>query len=78
MTSHRDAERAIADALRRGEYERVALALLLGVASAARSVPEASIDDLLAVLSDDVAPDTNGRGLKARATDRLRRRNGGG
>ena len=53
MTRAHDAEQVLAAALRRGETERVALALLLGVAAAARSLPDASIDDLLALLSDD-------------------------
>ena len=55
MTRTRDDGEVIAAAMQRGEWERVALALLLGVAIAARSVSDANIDDLLAFLSDDDA-----------------------
>ena len=55
MTRHRDDGEVIAAAMQRGEWERVALALLLGVAIAARSMSDANIDDLLAFLSDDDA-----------------------
>ena len=55
MTPRRDDGEVIAAAMQRGEWERVALALLLGVAIAARSMSDANIDDLLAFLSDDDA-----------------------
>jgi hypothetical protein len=45
-------ERALAAAVRRSEWERVALLLLLGVAMAARKAPPGTIDDVLALLSD--------------------------
>ena len=56
MKRTRDDGEVIAAAMQRGEWERVALALLLGVAIAARSMSDANIDDLLVLLSDDDAP----------------------
>jgi hypothetical protein len=44
-------EAAMRAAIRRGEMERVALRLLLGVAMAARTLPPGTIDDVLALLS---------------------------
>jgi hypothetical protein len=44
-------EAAMRSAIRRGEMERVALRLLLGVAMAARTLPPGTIDDVLALLS---------------------------
>ena len=43
--------RPLAAAMRRNEWERVALLLLLGVAEAARKAPPGTIDDVLAMLS---------------------------
>ncbi len=48
---------ALALAIERGEWERIALYLLLGVAQAARAAPAAAIDDLIALLADE---DANG------------------
>jgi len=44
--------RTIATSMRRREWARVALLLLLGVAAAARNAPPGTIDDVLALLSD--------------------------
>ncbi|MHB8377057.1 MAG: hypothetical protein ACYDEB_08895 [Dehalococcoidia bacterium] len=41
---------AMARAVRRGEWERLALYLALAVAQAARAAPQATIDDVLALL----------------------------
>ena len=41
----------MARAVRRGEWERLSLYLALAVAQAARSAPQATIDDVLALLS---------------------------
>ncbi len=49
--------RTIAVSVRRNEWERVALLLLLGVAAAARKAPPGTIDDVLAMLSDTEAGD---------------------
>ena len=43
--------RTIAASVRRNEWERVALLLLIGVAAAARKAPPGTIDDVLALLS---------------------------
>ena len=43
--------RTIAASIRRNEWERVALLLLIGVAAAARKAPPGTIDDVLALLS---------------------------
>ena len=43
--------RTIAASIRRSEWERVALLLLIGVAAAARKAPPGTIDDVLALLS---------------------------
>ena len=43
--------RPLAAAIRRNEWERVALLLLLGMAEAARKAPPGTIDDVLAMLS---------------------------
>lgn len=74
MTRGRDDGEAIAAAMRRGEWERVALALLLGVAIAARSMSEANIDDLLTLLAHD---DDASNGLQRHARDRRSHRRGG-
>ena len=74
MTRRRDDGEVIAAAMQRGEWERVALALLLGVAMAARSMSDASIDDLLTFLTnDDDAPN----GLRRRARGQQSHRRGG-
>jgi hypothetical protein len=55
-------EAAMREAIRRGEMERVALRLLLGVAMAARTLPPGTIDDVLALLSATEADgDAQGR-----------------
>lgn len=46
---------ALALAIERGEWERVSLYLLLGVAQAARAAPAAAIDDLITLLSGEGA-----------------------
>ena len=40
-------------AIRRGEWELVALALLLSLSDAARRLPPGTIDDVIALLSDE-------------------------
>jgi hypothetical protein len=42
---------AMAAAVRRGEWERIALALLIGVAQAAREAPPETIDRLIELLA---------------------------
>ena len=42
---------AMARAVRRGEWERLSLYLALAVAQAARTAPQTTIDDVLALLS---------------------------
>jgi hypothetical protein len=46
---------ALALAIERGEWERVSLYLLLGVAQAARAAPPGAIDDVIALLADEDA-----------------------
>jgi hypothetical protein len=75
MTRQRDAGEVIAAAMRRGEWERVALALLLGVAIAARAMSDANIDDLLAFLAEDDGAARDVQGATSRAR-RSARRNG--
>jgi hypothetical protein len=53
--------RTLAASMRRSEWERVALLLLLGVAAAARKAPPGTIDDVLALLSDTEAGDATDR-----------------
>ena len=48
---------AIEQAIRRNEWERIALALLIALAAAARNAPPGTIDDLLALLSIEEAAD---------------------
>jgi hypothetical protein len=48
---------AMARAIKRNDFERVALALVLALAAAARTAPPGTIDDLLAMLSTEEAPD---------------------
>jgi hypothetical protein len=43
--------RPLAAAIRRKEWERAALLLLIGLLEAARDVPPGTIDDVLAMLS---------------------------
>jgi hypothetical protein len=45
-------EAAMARALRRGEFERVALYLALAAMQAARTAPRATVDDVLALLDE--------------------------
>jgi hypothetical protein len=51
----------MARALRRGEFERVALYLALAAMQAARAAPRATIDDVLALL-DEGTPDGDDAG----------------
>lgn len=46
---------AMARAVRRGEWERLSLYLLLAFAAAADRAPAGTIDDLLALLADEEA-----------------------
>jgi hypothetical protein len=48
---------ALDRAVRRNDWERVALALLIALAAAARNAPPGTIDDLLALLSGEEARD---------------------
>lgn len=48
---------AMALAVRRGEWERLSLYLLLAFAAAARRAPAGTIEDLLALLADEEAGD---------------------
>jgi hypothetical protein len=48
---------ALERAVRRNEWERVALALLIALADAARRAPPGTIDDVLALLSDEEGRD---------------------
>jgi hypothetical protein len=48
---------ALDRAVRRNDWERVALALLIALAAAARKAPPGTIDDLLALLSGEEARD---------------------
>ena len=56
MTRHRHLRRtvpsgyALAIAIDRGDWERVALYVFVGIAETLRSEPDATIDDLLALL----------------------------
>lgn len=43
--------RSVAASIRRKEWERVALLLLIGIAEASRKAPPGTIDDVLAMLS---------------------------
>lgn len=44
---------ALAVAIDRGDWERAALLLLAGVSAAARRVPAGTVDDVLALLSEE-------------------------
>jgi len=44
---------ALAVAIRRGDWERAGLLLLVAMAEVTRSAPAGTIDDLLALLSDE-------------------------
>ena len=48
---------AMARAVRRDEWERLSLYLLLAFAAAARRAPAGTIEDLLALLADEEAGD---------------------
>ncbi len=63
MTARRRSpgDASMARALRRGEYERVALYLALAAMQAARAASQATIDDVLALL-DSAAPDSGAGG----------------
>ncbi|HYM15764.1 MAG TPA: hypothetical protein VEZ14_09400 [Dehalococcoidia bacterium] len=52
---------ALAVKIRRGEWQVVALALLLGLAEAARTAPPGTIDDVLALLSIEEREARRGR-----------------
>ena len=56
----------LAAAIRRKDWERAALLLLIGLLEAARNAPPGTIDDVLAMLSDwetaDYADSADGRG----------------
>jgi hypothetical protein len=53
----RPASGALAMAIERRDWERVSLYLLIGVALAARAVPQATLDDLLDALTGDEGGD---------------------
>jgi hypothetical protein len=56
MTNRRQqpsSARTLAAAIERGEWERVSLYLLLGVARTLRSAPPGQIEDLIALLADE-------------------------
>lgn len=48
---------ALAVAIRRGEWERAGLLLLVAMAEVTRTAPAGTIDDLLALLSDEEVRD---------------------
>lgn len=48
---------ALAAAVRRGEWERVALYVLLGVAETARAAPAGTIEDVVALLARETERD---------------------
>lgn len=48
---------ALGRAIKRNDWERVALALVLALAAATRKAPPGTIDDLLAMLSTEEAAD---------------------
>jgi hypothetical protein len=50
-------------ALRRGEFERVALYLTLAAMQAARAAPQATIDDVLALLDEGTRDGGDAGGL---------------
>ena len=52
-----DARRTLAASIERGEWERVALLLLNGLAEAADRVPRGQIDDVLALLAQEATDD---------------------
>jgi hypothetical protein len=47
---------AVAIAIKRGDWERASLLLLIGIALAARRLPPGTIDDVLAIITRE-APD---------------------
>ena len=59
-----EGDAAMARALRRREYERVALYLALAAAQAARTAPQATIDDVLALFDDGEPDDRAGGGFR--------------
>jgi len=52
---------AIALAVERADWERVALLVLIGVARAARELPDATVDDVLALLEEEARDDRRSR-----------------
>ncbi len=52
---------AMAAALRRGDWERVSVYLALAVLAAARTLPQASVDDLIALLAADTEASDDGK-----------------
>jgi hypothetical protein len=60
-------------ALRRGEFERVALYLTLAAMQAARTAPQATIDDVLALLDEGTRDGGDAGGLGDDAHRRERR-----
>jgi hypothetical protein len=54
---------SMARALRRGEFERVALYLALAAMQAARSAPRGTIDDVLALLDEGTPDGDDARGF---------------
>ncbi len=72
MTASR---RAMALAIERREWDRVALCLLLGVSIAARKAPPGTVDDLLALLAGeepDARDGADGRDRDGRGVDDAR------
>jgi hypothetical protein len=51
----------MAAALRRGDWERVSVYLALAVLAAARTLPQASVDDLIALLAADTEASDDGK-----------------
>ena len=58
---HVPANGALAIAIRRNNWELAALLLLDALANAARTLPPGSIDDILALISDEEAADDASR-----------------
>ena len=52
---------AVALAVERADWERVALLVLIGVARVARELPGASVDDVLALLEEEARDDDRAR-----------------
>ncbi len=56
-----NADNALALAIRRGEWERAGLLLLMAMADVARAAPAGTVDDLLALLSGEEVGDEHRR-----------------